>query len=96
MFNKIYERKEYMIIKVKNGYVVYNSKKEFKEGHTHLKNYNMCKVLIDNLIKRKIPRTDNVYILTSHIRVSNDQDYNEEIKQMIIKKKTKEKLRKKF
>ena len=54
----------------------------------------MCKVVIDNLIKKKIPRTDNIYILTSHIRVSNDKEYIKEIEQMIRKKKSKEKLRK--
>lgn len=27
MYNKVYERKEFIIFQVKNGYVVYNTKK---------------------------------------------------------------------
>ena len=29
--NKIYEKKEYIIIKSKSGYIVYNTNKEFKD-----------------------------------------------------------------
>lgn len=40
---KIYERKEYAIYKVKHGYIVHNTKKNFEEGHTHIHNYNKAK-----------------------------------------------------
>ena len=43
MFNKIYEKKEFMIFQVKQGYVVYNTKKSFQEGHTHLKHFQIRK-----------------------------------------------------
>ena len=50
---KVYERKEYIVLKVNNGYIVYNTHKEFAEGHTHLKSFSMAKTLIDNCIKKK-------------------------------------------
>lgn len=81
MFNKIYRRKEYIIFRVKNGFVVQNTKKEFSEGHTHIKNYNMAKKLIDFAIKKEMPKnTKNTYILESLYRISNDKDYKEKLK----------------
>lgn len=81
MFNKIYRRKEYIIFRVKNGYVVQNTKKKFEEGHTHIKNYNMAKKLIDFSIKKELPKnTKNAYILESLYRISNDEKYKERIK----------------
>ena len=50
---KIYERKEYIILRVKKGYVVYNTKKRFENGHTHLQSFEMSKTLIDNMYKKK-------------------------------------------
>ena len=73
---KVYERKEYIVLKVNNGYIVYNTHKEFSEGHTHLKSFSMAKTLIDNCIKKKRPKTNSLYLLTSHIRVTNDPKYS--------------------
>ena len=44
MFNKIYEKKEFIVFQVKKGYVVYNTRKSFEEGHTHLKHFEAAKV----------------------------------------------------
>ena len=43
MYNKIFERKEFIIFQVKEGYVAYNTKKDFEEGHTHLKYFEAAK-----------------------------------------------------
>ena len=55
MYNKIYERKEFMIFQVREGYIVYNAKKSFQEGHTHLKHFEAAKTAIDLVIRKKIP-----------------------------------------
>ena len=47
---KIYERKEYIILRVKRGYIVYNTRKNFENGHTHLQSFEMSKTIIDNSI----------------------------------------------
>ena len=81
MFNKIYRRKEYIIFRVRNGYIVQNTKNKFEEGHTHIKNYNKAKKLIDLSIKNEMPRnTKNTYILESLYRISNNVEYKERIK----------------
>ena len=88
---KIYERKEYIILKVKRGYIVYNTKKEFEHGHTHLQSFEMSKTIIDNSIKKKRPKTNNIYLIESHIRVTNDSKYKQVLEELIEAKKNKTK-----
>ena len=83
MYNKIYERKEFMIFRVKEGYIVYNAKKSFQEGHTHLKHFEAAKTAIDLVIRKKIPRSTQGYYLTSLIRLSDDDSYITKIKELI-------------
>ncbi|HBH1338237.1 TPA: hypothetical protein ACG3IY_001106 [Clostridioides difficile] len=81
--NKIYEKKEYIIIKCKTGYIVYNTNKKFEEGHTHLKSYNAARTVIDLAIKKKIPRSHSVYFITSLKRISNDINYIKSINKIM-------------
>lgn len=83
MYNKIYERKEFMIFKVKNGYIVYNAKKSFQEGHTHLRHFEAAKTAIDLVIRKKIPRSTQRYYLTSLMRLSDDDIYINKIKELM-------------
>lgn len=88
---KIYSRKEYIILQVKKGYIIYNQKKSFKTGHTHIRSYNVAKTIIDNCINRKRPKTNNIYLLESHIRISNNEKYINDIKELINSKRNKTK-----
>ena len=90
---KIYQKREYIILKMKKGFIVYNTKKVFSEGHSHLNSFNMAKVVIDNCIKKKKPRTDSLYLLKSHVRVSNDDKYKIFIEELINAKKGNKKLK---
>lgn len=90
---KIYQKREYIILKMKKGFIVYNTKKVFSEGHSHLNSFNMAKVVIDNCIKKKKPRTDSLYVLDSHVRVSNDDNYKLFIEEVIKAKKGNKKLK---
>ena len=94
MYNKVFEKKEFIIFQVKEGYIAYNTKKTFEEGHTHLKNFNAAKKAIDLVINKKIPKSTNAYYLTSLIRLTNDDKYVDKINELIetrIKKGKKEK-----
>lgn len=91
--SKIYEKEGYIILKMKRGFIAYNSKKEFSKGHTHLYNFNMAKTVIDNCIKKKRPKTDSLYILDSHLRLSKDEDYKLFINEIIDAKKGSKKLK---
>ena len=84
---KIYERKEYIILRVKKGYIVYNTKKDFENGHTHLQSFEMSRTLIDNSIRKKRPKTNNTYLIESHIRVTKDIKYKQILEEMLESKK---------
>ncbi|WP_455538927.1 hypothetical protein [Terrisporobacter sp.] len=88
---KIYERREYIILRVKKGYVVYNTKKRFENGHTHLQSFEMSKTLIDNCVRKKRPKTNSLYLLESHIRVTNDSKYKQILEEMMNAKRNKTK-----
>ena len=72
---KIYERDGYIILRVKRGYIVYNTRKRFENGHTHIQSFEMAKTIIDNNIRKKRPKTNSIYLIESHIRVTNDSKY---------------------
>ena len=87
---KVYERKEYIILAVKKGYVVYNTEKSFATGHSHIYGFDMAKTIIDNCIKKKMPKTRNLYLLSSHARVSNDEKYIRLVEELIEVRKSKD------
>ena len=92
---KVYEKEGYIILKVKSGnkvgYIAYNTKKEWDEGHTHLDSFDMAKTIISNVIKQKKPKTKNLYLIRSHARLSDDLAYVRFIEQLIDTKKSKQK-----
>lgn len=93
---KVYEKEHYIILKVKSGkkigYIAYNTRKEWEDGHTHLESFNMAKTIIDNVIKHKKPKTKNLYLLQSHIRLTDDPSYIKFINELIDTKKNKRKI----
>lgn len=90
---KVYEKEHYVVLKVKSGnkvgYIAYNTKKEWKDGHTHLDSFDMAKTVISNVIKRKKPKTKNLYLIRSHARLSDDLAYIRYIDELIDVKKSK-------
>ncbi|MGL5329358.1 MAG: hypothetical protein ACRDD7_08820 [Peptostreptococcaceae bacterium] len=90
---RVYENNHYVILKVKSkgrvGYIVHNTKKPFASGHTHLQSLDMAKIIINNVIHKKKPKTSNIYLLESHIRLSDDIKYVNDIKHLIEIKKCK-------
>lgn len=93
--HKVYEKEEFIILKVhsgkKIGYIVYNTNKEWENGHTHLDSFDMAKTIISNVMKHKKPKTSNMYLIKSHIRLSNDPEYIKFIEELIEVKKSKNK-----
>ena len=85
--SKVYEKQGHIILRVRNGYIVYNTNKVFSGVHTHLRRFSMAKTLIDNCIKHKRPKTNNPYVITSHIRVSDDDKYIMKLEQLLEVKK---------
>lgn len=90
---KVYSRKEYIILAVKKGYVVHNTTRSFEKSHTHLRSFSMAKTIIENCIMKKTPKTNNLYLLESHVRVSDDDKYIKLVEELIEAKKSKDKLK---
>jgi hypothetical protein len=90
---KVYSRKEYIILAVKKGYIICNTTMPFDKSHTHLRSFSMAKTIIDNCIMKKTPKTNNLYLLESHIRISNDTKYINLIEELIEAKRDKDKLK---
>ena len=92
---KIYQNKEYIILKVKSnkkiGFIVYNTKKNWENGHSHLNSRAISESVIKNVIYKRKPKTNNLYVLKSHARVSNDEKYIKFIENLIEVKRSKEK-----
>lgn len=89
MGNQVYCRNEYIIIRIGDEYVVYNKRKEFSNGHSHIKNFKTAKYLIDMAISKRIPNHLSCYLLTSLIRISDDLKYQIKIQELIDVKKNK-------
>lgn len=77
--NQIYKKNEYIVIPVQNNFIVINTEKVFKEGHTHVKSIGFARLLIDLAIERKLP--DNPHIINSIIRITKDKDYIDKLKE---------------
>jgi hypothetical protein len=78
------------IIENKEKYfLVINPKKEFSNGHTHLKSKYQAIYSVDCVYKKKIPRNTNLYFLVSLIRLSTDKEYIKEVEQLIETRKQK-------
>lgn len=86
--SRTYNYKNYVIFKDKNkGYVLYNMLKPFKDGHTHLRNFQLAKRVAYHESNRKIPKDFTSYLLISLIRVTNDEEYKSKINKLYLEKK---------
>lgn len=73
---RVYKLKYFNMYSNKKGeFIVHNTHKKFKNGHTHLNNYNTAKYIIQLAIHKSIPHTKSIYLIDSLIRVSNDSGY---------------------
>lgn len=91
--NQKYSKRGFVIFQECNEFIVSNTKKDFKDGHAHVKSFEFGRTLIDWAIKKKLPR--NPYLAESLIRISNDKECIEklqELKESILTHKDFEKL----
>lgn len=80
---RIFQRKEYSIYKVKQGYIVHNTNKEFRTGHTHVRSFNKAKSIVDLCIRKKLPNTPRRWEIESLIRVTNNNTYRNKLRDLL-------------
>lgn len=90
MGTQIYTKKNFAIIDMDEGYIVINKDKEFKQGHTHITNFNTAKYLIDMVLYSRMPYHLPIYLLISLQRLSADENYRDKIGELIKNKRNKE------
>lgn len=88
---QVYTKKNFAIIDMDEGYIVINKDKEFKQGHTHITNFNTAKYLIDMVLYSRMPYHLPIYLLISLQRLSADENYRDKIGELIKNKRDKEK-----
>ena len=92
--HKVLEENEYIILGCNNtkGYIVYNRKKDWKNGHTHIRELKQAKDLIFCAERYILPRRANKYFLVSLSRITDNPDYYDVLQDAINRtsnKKTK-------
>ena len=80
---QIYQSPDFKIYKAGDGYIVHNTHKNFKEGHTHVKSYDICMVMIKLIKRRQIPKSRSKRFIESLIRISSDKKYTSMIMEYI-------------
>lgn len=85
---KVYENKDFIILgeggKHKDSFILFNKRKGFENGHTHIRNYGTAKWVMELYQQRKIPlQLKSTYLLQSLIRISDDEDYSSRIQKLI-------------
>ncbi len=77
--NQLYKKNEYIVIPVENDFIVINTKKIFKEGHSHVRELGIARLLIDLAIARELPK--NPKFADRLIRISTDKEYIEKLEE---------------
>ncbi|MFZ5354250.1 MAG: hypothetical protein ACOZCL_16235 [Bacillota bacterium] len=84
MSTQIYQNTNFKVYRANHGFIVHNSDKNFSEGHTHVQKYDTCMVMIKLLKSKKPPKSKSRYFLESLLRLSDDDKYNNQLKQMLM------------
>lgn len=88
----IYKKKNFKIYDAGTNYIIHNTKLNFKDHHTHVKNFHTCKFLIDMSIHESIPEKHlSDYLLVSLIRLSNNKYYINKLNCILEKNKSRHK-----
>ena len=73
---RVYKKAYFNVYSDYNGeYIIHNTKKEFQNGHTHIREFGTAKYLVDLALHRSLPNRRLKYFIESLIRISNDSDY---------------------
>lgn len=81
----VYKKGSYVVYKGnrnKDGFIIYNRNKPFKEGHTHLKSLSRCKEVVDNMISKNFPLSWSNFFIVSMLRLSDDKKFSKKLKKL--------------
>ena len=80
---RVYKKAYFNVSSDYNGeYIIHNTKKEFQNGHTHIREFGTAKYLVNLALHRSLPNRRLKYFIESLIRISNDADYIDKLKHL--------------
>lgn len=86
----LYERREYIIFKGGDSdYIVYNTNKRFKQGHSHLKSYKRAKEVVRHSINKHFPLHWSNYFIHTMIRLTEDEVFKSRLEELRTTRKAK-------
>jgi len=75
------------VYKCKSGYIIHNTEYPFntreEKWHTHINKKGMALIIAKNVYECLTPKTRNYYLLISHIRLSDNEEYIAKIQHLI-------------
>ena len=80
---KIFQRKEYSIYRVKDGFIIHNTNGNFKNHHTHVRSFNKAKSIVDLCIRKKIPNTPRKWEIESLMRLTRNNAYYNKLRDLL-------------
>lgn len=91
----IYRRKNYNIYKHSNEFIIHNTNKPFQDYHTHVNNYNLCKIIIYGAMYGRLPKKSqrllkNKRVVESIIRLAEKDSYVTKYNEILQKIKDKD------
>lgn len=80
---RVYKKAYFNVYSDYNGeYIIHNTKKDFQDGHTHIREFGTARYLVDLALHKSVPNRHLNYFIESLIRISTDSDYINELKQI--------------
>ena len=79
---RIFTRREFVVFKIDDYFLLVNTNKPFDFGHTHLRSFNACISIIKLIEKKQLPNSKSRHFMESILRVCDDKVYSEKIKQL--------------
>lgn len=83
MGRQVYQEGAYKVYRAGNDFIVHNARYEFGQKHTHIKTLNTAKRIIESLERRIIPKSFSPYLLTSLLRLSDDDRYKRDVEGLL-------------
>ena len=77
-------RHEFLILKSHSGFVTYNTKKTFRNGHAHFHSFNAAISAVKCVERKELPRNKSKWFLNSILRINRDKEYEIRIKDLLI------------
>jgi hypothetical protein len=67
-----------------NAYVIHNTRHDFNDAHTHIKNLSTAKYIAHLAVYKKLPKKGHLseYLIISLIRISDDNNYIRQLNEL--------------